>query len=227
VSFEAIGFTSLFHDGFRIDAEDLVIHLALENRIRPYAERVLLTRFAFSRSMPPRPRVTKKEVATRFDAMRVELDYLEASRTHTFLDECGVTLERVDEAIKTDLAIEKLVDRFIAGLGRDASGREAICVQAFLDLELRGHVVRAVALGLLADGADGRGREPSWHPGEEATTRARQHLLVKHGCAEWPDLIAKLEGRWGLDTSLIERFVSRYAAAFEGTARTAIGTLSP
>lgn len=208
MSFEQIGFASLFHDAFRIDSTALITYLTLENTIRPYAEKVLLTRLALGGAPPPRPRVTRAEVEARFDAMRVELDYLEAERTSRLLDECGLTLEDVDTAIAARLAVEKLVDRFIAGLRRDRAGREAVCREVFLDLDLRAHVVRAAGLGLLAGGD-----EATAAPGERALAAAREHLLRRHGCEHWTTLVARFRRTWRIADDQVERYVRIYAAA--------------
>ncbi len=208
MSFEQIGFASLFHDGFTIDSTSLLIYLALENEIRPYAERVLLTRLALGGATPRRPRVTRAEIEARFDAMRRELDYLGAARTSRFLSECSLTLEEADTAIAGRLALEKLVDRLIAGLWRDRAGREAVCREAFLDLELREHVIRAAGLGLLA-----RDRESDASPSERALAAAREHLLRRHGCAEWTALRERLTRTWRIADHRVEGYVRDYAAA--------------
>ncbi|MEQ1728300.1 MAG: hypothetical protein ABL982_07945 [Vicinamibacterales bacterium] len=146
---------------------------------------------AFGGTTPPRPRVSRAEVEARFDAMRVELDYLGAARTEQFLAECGLSIEEVDRAIAARLVLDKLVDRFIVGLWRDRAGREAICSEAFLDLELRAHVIRAVSRGLLA--GDGETTAP---PNEVAIAAAREHLLRKHGREQWTTLHERLTRTW-------------------------------
>lgn len=208
MSFEEIGLASLFHDGFRIDSTSLVTYLALENEIRRYAEKVLLTRLALGGTSPRRPRVTRAEVEARFDAMRIELDYLDAERTSRFLAECGLTLQEADAAIAARLAVEKLVDRLIAGLWRDRAGRASLCREAFLDLDLRAHVIRAASLGLLA--ADG---ETTATPSARALAAAREHLLRRHGCLQWTALRERLTGAWRITDDRIERYVRVYAAA--------------
>jgi len=208
VSFEQIGFESLFHDRFRVDSTSLVLYLALENEIRRYAEKVLLTRMALGGTTPPRPRVARAAVEARFDAMRVELDYLGAARTAQFLAECGVTLEEVDRAIAARLAVDTLVDRFIAGLWRDRAGREAICREAFLDLELRAHVIRAVSRGLLAGDAETTAPANAF-----AMAAAREHLLRRHGCEQWTTLRERLTRTWRIADDRVERHIRVYAAA--------------
>ena len=207
MSFEHIGFATLFHSAFRIDSTSLVAHLAMENRIRPYAEKVLLDRLVFASARVGRPRVTSGEVIERFDDMRLELDYPEAARARRLLEECDITLEQVDRALKHRMTLEKAVDRFIAGLWSDQADREAVCWQAFLDLDLRGHVVRAVSLELLGAMADASRGAPA-----EELAAARRHLLLRHELSEWPALISRLES-WGVDADLIDQYVSTYAAA--------------